>query len=303
MIQRTDRNLRQYVAMTSNFYTPLRYPGGKGKLADYIKAILASNNLVGGHYVEPYAGGAAVAMELLLLNFVDEIHINDLNPGVYSFWKSVIDKTDDIVDLIENTDVTLDEWYKQKAIQVKRRSTILERGFSTFFLNRCNRSGILKAGVIGGKKQEGKWKIDARYNKADLIKRIHLIAEMRDQITLYRKDAVELVSSLGKSLPKKTLFYLDPPYYVKGKGLYDNFYDHDDHATVAAVVKKITKGKWIVSYDDVDPIKKLYADVSQLRYTLSYSAQSREQGGEIMFFGPGVFIPDIPCSVPMRLAA
>lgn len=289
--------------MTSNFYTPLRYPGGKGKLADYVKAILAENNLIGGQYVEPYAGGAAVAMELLLLNFVDEIHINDLNPGVYSFWKSVLDKTDDIVGLIENTAVTMDEWYRQKYIQTKSRSTILERGFSTFFLNRCNRSGILKAGVIGGKNQDGKWKIDARFNKPDLIARIRLIAEMRDQITLYRKDAVELVENLGKSLPENTLFYLDPPYYVKGKGLYDNFYDHADHAAVATAVKKIKKGKWIVSYDDVEPIKKLYGNVSQLRYTLSYSAQAREQGGEIMFFGPDVCIPDIPHSVPMRLAA
>ncbi|WP_338617196.1 DNA adenine methylase [Achromobacter sp. E1] len=289
--------------MTSNFYTPLRYPGGKGKLADYIKAVLTENNLVGGHYVEPYAGGAAVAMELLILNFVDEIHINDLNRGVYSFWRSVLDRTDEIVALIENTPVTMDEWLRQKKIQAKSRPTILELGFSTFFLNRCNRSGILKAGVIGGKKQDGKWKIDARYNKSDLVSRIRAIAEMRDQITLYRKDAVELISSLSSYLPKKTLYYLDPPYYVKGKGLYDNFYDHADHAAVATAVKNINKGSWLVSYDDVAPIKDLYVGIPQLRYTLSYSAQSKGQGGEIMFFGPKVSVPAIPESVPMRLAA
>lgn len=289
--------------MTPTFFTPLRYPGGKGKLAEYIKAIVLSNDLVGGRYIEPYAGGAAVAMELLLLGYMDEIHINDLNPGVYAFWSSVLDDTDALISLIENTPVTIEEWHKQKAIQRSAPTPNLELAFSTFFLNRCNRSGILKGGVIGGKEQTGKWKLDARFNKADLISRIQLIKRFRHQIVLHNRDAIELVKTLGGTFKGKTLFYLDPPYYVKGKGLYDNFYTHQDHLDIAQQMGQVNSAKWIVSYDDVEAIKNMYTPYRTLRYRLSYSAQSREQGGEVMFFCNSLNIPEIPSTAPMRLAA
>lgn len=289
--------------MSTNFFTPLRYPGGKGKVAEYIKAIVEENNLLGGTYVEPYAGGAAVALELLLLDYVEEIHLNDLNRGVYAFWYAVLDRTEELVDLIENTPVTIDEWNIQKRVQANTSSGLLELGFSTFFLNRCNRSGILKAGVIGGKQQTGKWKLDARFNKPDLIKRILLIKQFRERISLHCSDAVQLIGELSKTLPSNTLFYLDPPYYVKGQGLYDNFYEHEDHLAVAKAIKKIKKAKWVVSYDDVPQIQEMYADCSSLSYRLSYSAQRRDQGGEIMFFCPDLLIPEVPDSVPMHAAA
>lgn len=289
--------------MTSNYFTPLRYPGGKGKLAEYIKAIVVANDLVGGTYVEPYAGGAAVAMELLLLDYVDQIHINDLNPGIHAFWKAVLDETDALVSLIETTPVTMEQWYVQKAVQHESMADELTLGFSTFFLNRCNRSGILKAGVIGGKEQTGKWKLDARFNKADLISRIRQISRFRDQIVLHCKDAVELVATLSADLPENTLYYLDPPYYVKGKGLYDNFYCHNDHEAVAKMMDSIASSKWVVSYDDVKEIRDMYSAYRSLRYKLSYSAQSREQGGEIIFFSPSMEVPEIPSKAPMHMAA
>lgn len=289
--------------MATNFFTPLRYPGGKGKVAEYIKAIVEENDLLGGVYVEPYAGGAAVALELLLLDYVEEIHLNDLNRGVHAFWHSVLDRTEALIELIERTPVTIDEWHIQKKIQANTSSKILELGFSTFFLNRCNRSGILKAGVIGGKQQTGKWKLDARFNKQDLIKRILLIKQFRERINLHCSDAVQLIGDLSKNLPSKTLFYLDPPYYVKGQGLYDNFYEHKDHLAVAKTIKKVKKAKWVVSYDDVPEIQKMYEDCSSLSYRLSYSAQRRDQGGEIMFFCPDLIIPEVPDSVPMHAAA
>lgn len=288
---------------TPNFFTPLRYPGGKGKLADYIKAIITQNGLTGGTYVEPYAGGAAVAIELLLLDYVEEIHINDLNPGVHAFWSAVIKQTDALVDMIERTEVTMNEWYRQKRIHSDPSSVGLSLAFATFFLNRCNRSGILKGGVIGGKEQAGKWKLDARFNKTDLIQRIRLIEQFEGRIELYRKDARQLVAQLTKKLPAKTLFYLDPPYYVKGKGLYDNFYQHEDHVAIARLMRETTGAKWMVSYDDVQEIQSMYAGLRQLRYRLSYSAQSREQGGEVMIFCDDMIIPAVPERVPMHLAA
>jgi len=289
---------------TGCFYSPLRYPGGKGKLAEYVKAVIRENGLADGDYVEPYAGGAAVAMELLLHDYVSRVHINDLNSSIHAFWHSVLNETDALCALIEQTAVNMDEWYQQKAIQSHAdRHSLLELGFSTFFLNRCNRSGIIKGGIIGGKGQTGKWKLDARYNKVDLIRRIANIARHRRRISLYNLDAADLVIKVLPNLPAKTLIYLDPPYYVKGEGLYDSFYSHDDHVLISKLVaSKITKQRWIVSYDDAAQIAEMYAAYRSMTYRLSYSAQERVKGAEIIFFSDNLVIPRVPDSCPMHAA-
>lgn len=276
------------------FYTPLRYPGGKGKLAKHVKSILQENNLCDGHYVEVYAGGAGIAMELLLEGYSAEIHINDFNKSVYAFWFSLLNFTDELCKLIQNTDVTIEERDKQKETQNNpEQHSILELGFSTFFLNRTNHSGIISGGVIGGKSQEGTWKIDARFSKSALINRIECIASKARFIHLTNLDALEFIKTNIPSLPKKSLIYFDPPYYVKGKGLYDNYYDHDDHVEVAKAVKHIKSHPWIVSYDDVDEINLMYQGLQAIRYNLSYSAANRYKGTEVMFFSKKLILPSL----------
>lgn len=278
-----------------SFYTPLRYPGGKGKLAAYIKAILAENELLGCHYAEVYAGGAGVAMELLLEDYVSSIHINDLNLHVYSFWHSVLNEPDALCRLILDTPVSIAEWHHQKAVYALPfgKATHLERGFAMFFLNRTNRSGILKAGVIGGKNQDGPWKLDARFAKKDLIHRIELIAARRRSIKLTRMDALKFVTEKLPNLDELTFTYLDPPYYVKGAGLYDNFYEHDDHAKIAKAMRKLRRVRWVVSYDDAPEIRRLYASTLSVSYSLNYSAANRFRGSEVMFFSPKLTAPSL----------
>ncbi len=159
------------------YYSPLRYPGGKGRLSAYFKQIYKANSLCGGAYVEPYAGGAAVALSLLIDGYASKVIINDIDLSIYSFWHSVINKTEELCRLIRDTQVDVKTWERQRRIHKERgQHNLLELGFSTFFLNRSNRSGILDAGIIGGKSQSGKWKIDARFNKNELIKRIQRIS-------------------------------------------------------------------------------------------------------------------------------
>jgi DNA adenine methylase len=277
------------------FNTPLRYPGGKGKLTDYLCQIFEENRLTDGHYVEPYAGGAGIAISLLVREYASHIHLNDINKSVHAFWYSVLKKNDDLCTLIEGCEVTMEEWHRQKDIQSSlSRHSKLEIGFSTFFLNRTNRSGIIKGGVIGGKNQDGHWKLDARFNKKDLISRIRKIGTYADRISLYNLDAADLIKDVIPGLPDKTLVYLDPPYYVKGQGLYENHYAHEDHAAVAKLVtQKIKRKKWLVSYDNVPEIQALYKDHHQLIYGLNYSAQDRYKGSEIIIFGPGLKVPEV----------
>ncbi|EOE5653969.1 DNA adenine methylase [Cronobacter sakazakii] len=273
------------------FNTPLRYPGGKGKLSNFMLNVIDKNNLSPIHYAEPYAGGAGLALKLLNLKVAEKIILNDINISVYAFWHSVLNDADTLCSMIENTPVNIDEWHKQKEIiNNTSKYDLLTIGFSTFFLNRTNRSGILKGGVIGGKNQDGHWKLDARYNKSDLIVRILNIHSERNRIELYNLDAIDFINRIVTNLPPNSLTYLDPPYYVKGKGLYINHYNHNDHVEVSKVVQQCIKTPWIVSYDNAPEIREMYTTPS-LIYGINYSAQDRYTGSEAMFFSEGLKIP------------
>lgn len=282
------------------FPSPLRYPGGKGRLAGYIKLVLLENDLVGCEYVEPYAGGGSVALSLLFEEYASHVHINDLDPAVHAFWSAVLNHTDELCERIVTTPVTVEEWHRQKALQDQPAASTIDLGFSTFFLNRTARSGIIGGGIIGGRDQRGKWKIDARFGRDDLVRRVRRVARFRSRITLTGVDAAEYLKTQLLGIPD-AFIYLDPPYYVKGQGLYRNSYTHEDHAEVARLVRAL-KNPWLVSYDAHDAIEALYADTPTVRYGLSYSAQSRYRGQELMFSSARLRLPLVvsPACVPAK---
>ena len=160
---------------TAPFYSPLRYPGGKRKLANFIALLYRTNGLLDGEYAEVYAGGGAVALTLLYGEYAQRIHINDLDRGVYAFWSVARDRTDELARLIRAAKLDMDEWERQRAVQFADNPDPLDLAFSTFYLNRTNRSGIITGGVIGGRQQNGNWKIGARYNAKDLTRRVERI--------------------------------------------------------------------------------------------------------------------------------
>jgi DNA adenine methylase len=290
------------VKANHGFTSPLRYPGGKGALANFMKLVISKNNLFDGEYVEIYAGGAGIAWSLLFEEYVHQVHINDLNSHLMAFWRSVIESTEEICRLIHDTPVTMDQWFRQREIQNNPQNYCeLEIGFSTFFLNRTNRSGILKGGVIGGKGQAGKWKIDARFNKKDLISRIKNIGRYSNRIKLYNIDAVEFIKTVLPCVSKKALVYLDPPYYNKGQELYENHYVKQDHAEIAHLVLSKIIHPWIVSYDLTPEIIELYGQNSGIRYGINYSAQERYTGSEVIFYSSNIKIPLVQNPTTIKL--
>jgi len=284
-----------------NHTSPLRYPGGKGVLANFVKLVISENALLDGHYVEVYAGGASVAWRLLFEEYVQVVHINDINKAVMAFWQSVLYETDALCRLIQDTAVTVDEWKKQRNVQnTLEDHSQLEIAFSTFYLNRTNRSGILQGGIIGGKGQHGEWKIDARYNKSDLVQRIQRIARYSARIRLYSQDAAHFIQAIIPILPQKTLIYLDPPYFHKGQKLYENHYGPQDHAAIAKLVSTIER-PWIVSYDGCAEIEALYKQFEMKKYNISYSAQTRYAGSEVIFFSPTTVAPSVSNPATVKL--
>jgi len=276
--------------------SPLRYPGGKSQLTPFVIELLRKNKLLDGVYVEPFAGGAGIAWHLLLKGYVQEVFINDLNPSIYAFWYAVLHNSNDLCTLIEQTPITIEEWHRQKEIQGMKDSSTLELAFSTLFLNRTNRSGIIKAGVIGGKKQSGNYKLDCRFPKESIIKKIQDIALFKDEIQLSNLDANDFIRSKLANVSEKCLINIDPPYYVKGKGLYQNFFEHKDHAKLLDSIETITQ-PWIVTYDNTPEINELYQHHQPKSFELNYSAQKKCKGSEVLIYGPSLehsrFMPGV----------
>lgn len=262
--------------------SPLRYPGGKTAIYDMVSRIINDNELKRGNYIEPYAGGAGLALSLLLNSQVHEIYLNDIDRSIYALWHSILNNSEKLCRMIEKTEISIENWHKAKLVQKnKATASLLKLGFSTLFLNRTNRSGIINGGVIGGLEQIGNYKLDCRFNKEKLIQKIRRIAKYRYRIHFYNLDAIEFLEIMSQTLPKNSFYCIDPPYYVKGSTLYTNAYAPDDHKLLAKVILKL-KSPWILTYDDVPDIQKLYRSREQYRFHLNYSAANKRIGTELL---------------------
>jgi len=263
-------------------------------LYPYIKEVISINNLHNYIYAELFAGGAGIAIALLLHDDVKEVVINDFDYCIYAFWYSVINETEKLVCLIEQTPITINERLRQKGIYTHPSDhTLLEVGFATLFLNRTNRSGILTGGVMGGNDQTGKYKMDCRFNKAELIRRIRLIASKRERITLLNMDASELLMTQEQYISTQCFFFLDPPYVVKGGDLYKKAFTQYDHTHFKKVVNTyLSNKKWLMTYDNVPLITELYKDYFTKSFYLKYVANNKKQGSELMIYANSIIVPD-----------
>lgn len=283
-----------------HFYSPLRYPGGKAKAASMFKNVIDANNMRNCTYVEPFAGGASVALSLLFEGYAERVIINDADPSIYAFWHSCLYNINRFCSLLNKTEINIDEWIIQREKYSRLRKEallgnsvdLLELGFATFYLNRTNRSGILKGGIIGGWDQESKYKIDARFNKAELETRLRRVASYNNRVELHCEDAKQFIISNVNSWSENTLVYFDPPYVKKGKGLYMNYFCEKDHTELFSVVSELKDIKWIVTYDIHPLISSLYSKLRMKKFILSYSAQTHTPcAEELIIFSDNMIIP------------
>ncbi len=274
----------------SGFFSPLRYPGGKTRLASFLFNALNKNFSKDEKIilVEPYAGGAGASLKLLFSGKVDKIIINDLDKAIFSFWKTAISDTDFLINKIKKVNINIDEWKKQKKIYNNPLSTTKELAFATLFLNRTNRSGIIEGGPIGGIEQSGYWNIKARFTKNTIITRLEKIKEFKNKVIVRNLDGITLLKQLEKNKCKNRYFiFLDPPYYQKGKSLYLNHYIDKDHKKLLKLLEKSSL-KWVMTYDDVSYIQNLYQKMKKDKFTINHSAFKSRRGKEVVIFSDNI---------------
>jgi DNA adenine methylase len=280
-------------------YSPLRYPGGKSKLAPFLAESLRLNRLGQGVYAEAFIGGGGAALRLLIQKHVAEIAINDLDPLIHAFWATMLQAPEELVRNIKATRLTVRTWKRHKNVARRNARKLVDPiyavGWSAFFLNRCNRSGVFNAGPIGGMDQKGNYKIDARFNRPNLVERIERVAEHASRIRLYRLPALKFLQLIQdeKGFSRAdTLTYLDPPYYLKGPSLYSFYFSSRQHAALSDFLNRKARFRWITSYDDQDEIRALFARQAWNVHNMAYQVHSRRIGRELVIASANCRIPD-----------
>ena len=251
-------------------------------MAGLLSDIRKINGLNNRAIAEPFAGGAGASLALLYLEETSEIYINDADPAVHDFWWSLVNRPKPFLDKLMTTDVSIAEWHRQRDIYRKSgQVSRLRRGFSAFYLNRCNRSGIIiNGGPIGGIEQKGIWKLDARFNKTELLRRCKRVAEYRDRINVSCLDGIEFIDGLDLG---NTLFFIDPPYFVKGGMLYLNVLNDNYHLALSKRLRAMNNAAWVLTYDDCPEIREMYSGWASIRpFGLRYAAAERRSGKEIL---------------------
>ena len=290
---RVEKNLGIFVDMT--FDSPLRYPGGKASLAAFLSQTIEINSLSGCSYFEPFAGGAGAALRLLREGIVSEVYLNDLDHRITSFWRSVVNESERFANAIRSVPINISEWKRQQAIcRLGDATDSFELGFATFYLNRCNRSGIvLGAAPIGGYAQVGEWKMDARFYRETLAERVLAIGGLREQIHVTNMDALKFLGThlAHNQEQRRTFTYLDPPYHSNGNRLYMNSYHDQDHRELATFMQGQGNLNWIMSYDDTAFIRNLYSDCEISALSLEYSLQRRRKAQELLISPTHVLQP------------
>jgi len=275
-----------------NAPSPLRYPGGKSALSSLLTEIRKLNRLSDRAVAEPFGGGAGAALSLLYGEHTHELFINDADESIHDFWWSLLNRLSQFLTMLETAPVTIEEWRRQQAIYRSQRGVSrLQRGFATFYLNRCNRSGvIMNGGPIGGLEQAGNWKIDARFNKRTLKSRCQAVGAYRDRIRVSRLDGIKFISEADAT---RTFFFIDPPYFEKGPLLYLNALDEEYHQSLARQLKGMQDLAWVLTYDDCPQIRAMYEGWATIRpFSLAYAAAERRMGKEVLIAPRWLRLPD-----------
>jgi len=223
--------------------------------------------------------------------------LNDADVRIYAFWRAALNHTARFVKQISSVPLTIEEWKNQHEICLHPSKYLLfDVGFAAFYMNRCNRSGVITgSGPIGGYEQTGKWRMHVRFNREALAERIIKISRLRKNIYVSRKDAIKfLKATLPRGRGRDRVFvYLDPPYVNNGQRLYLNAYEADDHRDLAEYLHAQQTLPWIMSYDDSELVRELYDTCKMATLPIRYTLQAKRNAHELIIAPSNLIIPSV----------
>ena len=271
----TARPSEALARQTVSILSPLRYPGGKRRLAGYVAAAIRLNKLRPKLFVEPFAGGASVALQLLNDGLVERIALGEKDPLLAGFWKTVFNDHEWLIRNLRATEPTLANWDRLKN---REHRDDRSRALACVFLNRTSFSGIIApgGGPLGGRAQTSPYTIGCRYAADAVARRITQAARLADRVLFVNRGdwqhTLRRVKARGYGRDE-VLYYFDPPFYYKADKLYRFFFDDTDHRRLRDALGALGQ-PWVLSYDAAGPIIELYRrdGVGPRQVELLYSA-------------------------------
>lgn len=261
---------------------PLRYPGSKAAFAPIFFEILRQMNVAFSEIIEPYSGSAAISLYALNTDICERAVLIERDPLVFSFWHSVFNRPEELVEHIRTATISLDTWHilePLRELSSPDMGRLVELGFAGLFFNRVNYSGIIGAKPIGGLSQSSAYKIDCRFNKNDLIKKILFLSRLSSRVEVLFGDALSWVRAHNYSDDR--VYYIDPPYFDQGKKLYRHHYSVADHFELFELLETLND-TWFLSYDKHHVIEKLYENFNFVSMDFRYSSRMPKLGSELL---------------------
>lgn len=274
------------MASAARWVSPLRYPGGKGRMAEALTGIFENQfGLMDVEiWIEPFAGGAGAGLHLLERNVVEEIWLTEKNPALAAFWRTVVDNGAELAARVRACQPEMSTWHAARELVATSANdpdsaiNDLDLGYAALILNRCSHSGMVhpRVGPIGGKNQNGKSNIRSRWNPDGLAERIEWIAGQSHRLRITEGDGIESIADLNGTIgiEEEVLLFVDPPYIGPGNRLYAAGLTIDDHKELAYALAGCT-ARWLLTYDTDPRILELYPAQRVLAYEIAYSATNR----------------------------
>ena len=276
--------------------TPLRYPGGKTWLLDYVKAFARFHKLSSTTIVEPYGGSASISVGLIRSQLVTDATVCERDPLIVAFWNVAIHRNEELIEYLSSLEINMETWYGLRRYLDLEKTNLqneLEAAGAFLFFNRTNYSGIIKGGPLGGKKQLSKYKLNCRFNKGRIADKIRSLKALEDKLKIIQIDGLEYMKNHALQSPDNVFFYVDPPYYGAGKDLYRFYFTDFDHQQLSAFLTG-TEIPWLLSYDDAEFIRNLYQKKSNLPVYTDYQSGHLRRGVKELLISNYVIPPASP---------
>lgn len=288
-------------AATTRWVSPLRYPGGKARMADALAEIfLAQFGLLNVEvWVELFAGGAGAGLHLLDRDVVDEVWLTEKNRALAAFWRTVVDNGEQLAGQVRACQPDMSTWHTARDVVAASEAGAaipdLDLAFAALIINRCSRSGMVtpRVGPIGGKSQTGRWHLRSRWNSEGLADRIESISRLGHRIKVSEGDAIDRITELDGTvgIEDELVVFADPPYLVQGNRLYAHGMTIDDHKNLAAALTNCA-ARWLLTYDSDERVLGLYPEHRVLAYDIACTANQAHVNEEYAVLSHNLAVRD-----------